>query len=130
MSTTRSTLQQNLPPMELQTPSRADASAETPRKSLKDWNEIPARALGRAGLSQKAAAIAMDKSESWLSRALKGLEKLGWCDVGMIDDPAFWAELLQLMAEYHGVAFGGNEQARADADVGRRVRELFTAIAR
>lgn len=126
----KNSMQRALGPMELQSVTPGDAPSETSRKSLKDWNEIPARALGRAGLSQKAAAIAMDKSESWLSRALKGLEKLGWSDIGMIDDPAFWGELLQMMAEYHDVAFGANEQARADADVGRRVRELFAAIAR
>jgi DNA-binding Lrp family transcriptional regulator len=95
---------------------------------MKEWGEIPAKALGRSGVSNKAAALAMGKSESWLSRALRGLEKLGWSDIGAIEDPAFWGELMQLMAEFHGIAFGHNEQARKDSEVGRRVREILELV--
>lgn len=121
----KASLQLNLPPAPLQSDSRSFGPSETPRKSLKEWEEIPAKALGRSGISNKAAAIAMGKSESWLSRALRGIEKLGWSDIGAIEDPAFWHELLQLSAEFHDIAFGSNEQARKDAEVGRRVREVI-----
>lgn len=118
------TIQAPLPPMPLPNRSRTEAASETPRKSLKDWQELPARALGRAGVSNKAAALSMGKSESWLSRALRGLEKLGWSDIGQLDDPAFWAELLQLMAAFHDVSLGNNEQAQKDCELGRKVREV------
>lgn len=118
-------VQFNLPPAPLQSLSDADAGAESSRKSLTDWQDIPARALGRAGVSQKAAALAMGKSESWLSRALKGLEKLGWSDIGAIEDPQFWSELLHLVADFHEASFGDNPHARRDAEVGRRIREAL-----
>jgi hypothetical protein len=88
------------------------------------WLQLPARALGRAGISQKAAALAMGRNEGWLSKALRGLEKLGWSDLGAIDDPQFWQELIALMADFHDAALGNNDQARADAELGRRVREI------
>lgn len=110
------------------TVSRSDGRHETPRNSLKDWNDLPAKALGRSGISNQSAAIDMGKSESWLSRALRGLEKLGWSDIGAIEDPAFWQELITLVAEFRGVAFGGNEQQRRDAEVGRRIREVLELV--
>jgi hypothetical protein len=117
-------VQLNLPPTQLQSLSSADAAHETPRKSLKEWGDLPAEALRRAAVTQQAAAIDMLKSESWVSRALRGLEKLGWSDIGAIEDPRFWQELIELVAEFRGVSFGGNERDRLDAAIGRRVREV------
>jgi hypothetical protein len=96
-------------------------------RALKDaWQAIPGRALQQSRISTKAAAIAMGKSESWVSRALRGIEKLGWRDVGAIDDPAFWDEVINLMVEYHEAAFGAPEDA--DAEIGRRVRRLLRVV--
>jgi hypothetical protein len=117
--------QLNLPPSPLQSDSLAFAPSETPRKSLTEWDEIPAKALGRSGISNKAAALAMGKSESWVSRALRGLEKLGWNDIGTIADPLFYQALCDLIADFYDVAVRDNAQARSDAEIGRRVREVM-----
>jgi hypothetical protein len=100
--------------------------SETAR--LQEWREIPVTALRRSGLTVKAAAYAMNKSYSWTLRAFKGLEKLGWVDVGLIDDPKFWDEVLELMAEYHTVVFGPRTEEETDAEIGRRVRQLLRVV--
>lgn len=61
------------------------------------------RALMRAGLSQKEAALTMGISESLFARQLKGVEHLSWQRLSLLPD-AFWLELLFVVAESRGVA--------------------------
>lgn len=120
-------VQQTFGPLPLQTVSADDAARETPRKDLTDWQALPSRALGRAGMSQKHAAIEIGISESLLSRQLKGTEKLGWLDLGKLG-AAFWNELIPMLAEWHDLSFGSNERARQDAVLGAKVREVLTLL--
>jgi hypothetical protein len=115
-----------LAPAEVPLQKAKRTESETAR--LQEWRDIPVKALRRSGLTVKAAAYAMDKSYSWTLRAFKGLERLGWVDVGLIDDPKFWEEVLELMAEYHDVVFGPRTQAETDAEIVRRVRQILRVV--
>jgi len=98
--------------------------SEHPRKSFA-WADIPEIALKAARVDRKVAAGAMDKSQSWLSRALRGLEKLGWLDLGAIDSKEFWRELVDLILDYHDLPSPGmSAQDREDIIVGRAFREM------
>jgi len=84
----------------------------------------------RSGISQKAAAIAMGKSESWVSRALRGTEKLGWSDLGALEDPAFWQEVIQLAVEFWNLGTTRAAHQEDVADLAQAVRELLKAQGR
>lgn len=105
----------------------SSASDQTHPKSLRDWQELPARALGRAGISHKHAAAEMGISPGQLSSQLSGREHLSlW---RMKDLPAgFWSELLPMLSEWYGLSFGDNAQARRDSVLGARVREVVALL--
>lgn len=96
--------QLNLPVTPLQRVSEPFATeakpSETGRKKV-SWQQIPEDAMTRAGMRRQVVADAMGKSQSWLSRALRGFEKLGWIDLGGITDREFWAQMIDAICEFH-----------------------------
>ena len=116
------TVQQNLPPMEVQTLDRPRSSAVQP---MDRWSELPGIALGRAGISRKAAAVDMALDPSLLSAQLAGKKHLSWLRLGSLP-PAFWQELILLIIEFHGLTVGGTRQDQEDCAIGRLVREAVT----
>jgi hypothetical protein len=126
MSTTRSTLQQPLPPMGLD---RVQTTSDTGLKSLQRWKDLFSRACQRAGLSGKQAASHLGISESQLSSALaydgttEHRDHLSFWR--MRDLPKeFWEEMLLMLCEYHGIALGQTAREREDGELGRSFREL------
>ena len=75
---------------------------------------IVQKALFRAGISQKSAAITMELGEGQFTRQLQGLEHLSWQRLYRLSD-GFWLELLILVAETRGVA-----RVRTQIDFERR----------
>lgn len=111
-----------LGPMELQP--LGSASPSVPNR-LGEWRALVSKSLGRAGLSQKAAAADLGITESALSKQLSGMEHLSfWRMAGL--PPAFWRELILLLVEFHGITIGSTQQDAEDAAVGRLVREVVT----
>lgn len=124
-------VQLNLPPTEVASVDRAVTAVDrhastTVNDRDRDWLDLVARALGKAGISQKAAAIDMGIDPGLLSAQLSaGSGKhLSWLRLGRLP-AAFWTELIPMLAEWHALAFGTNEQAQQDALLGARVREVF-----
>jgi hypothetical protein len=121
-------MQLNLPPVQLQKMTGGFAPEAKPdvtlRQSVK-WNEIPETAFDCARLQRKSTAADLRKSHSWFCRALKGLEKLGWADLGVIDSKEFWAEMVDLILDFHGLSAPGlSAQDQEDMRVGRLMREI------
>lgn len=113
--------------MELKTVAPGLEPDQSTPKSVRDWQELPARALGRAGISQKQAAADMGITAGQLSSQLSGREHLSlW---RMKDLPAaFWNELIPMLAEWHDLSFGSNEQARQDSVLGAKVRAVVALL--
>lgn len=131
MTTSR---QLNLPVAPLQKVSGSFAEkakpAETARTIVK-WDDIPETAFDSARLQRKVVAAEMGKSKSWLSRALRGLEKLGWCDLAVINDKKFWTEVVVMILEYHGIEPpGASAQDLEDMRIGRAYREAHQLVQR
>lgn len=116
----KSSLQANLPPMEVRP---VDTSVSTARKSLDRFRLLVVRALGRAGLSQKHAAAEMGLNEAQLSRQLAGVENLSLWKLHELP-PEFWQELLLMLAEYYEISLGQTPREREDGELGRAFREL------
>ena len=117
------TVQVGLGPMELNRVSASSAPDQTAPMSVRDWQDLPARALGRAGISQKLAAACMGITPGQLSSQLSGREHLSLWRMQELPKP-FWNELIPLLAEWHSLSFGSNELARQDAVLGAKVREV------
>lgn len=120
-------VQGNLPPMELNrvgesAPRFADASPTVPNR-LAEWRALVCKSLGRAGLSQKAAAADLGVTESALSKQLAGAEHLSFWRMASLP-PEFWRELILQVAEFHDLTIGSTQQDAEDAAVGRLVREV------
>lgn len=84
-------------------PFAAEAKLSVTTLQKVKWEEIPQIAFDRARLEAKVVSDDMGKSKSWLYRALKGLEKFGWLDLGAIKDKTFIREVAQMMLEHHGI---------------------------
>lgn len=107
-----------------------ESEVSTSLKSIERWRSLVARALGRAGLSQKQAAAEMGISEAQLSRQLAGTENLSFWKMHTLP-PSFWEEVLTLIADYHDICLGQSQRDREDVALGREFRELARkAIAR
>lgn len=119
-------IQQPLPPMEVKTLS---TPVETGRKSLSEWRALVARAFGRAQYSQKCAASDLGITEGQLSRQMSGAEHLSFWRMHALP-PAFWAELIPLIVEYHGLTLGDSPQQRNYAAIGQLVSEAVLRVAR
>ncbi len=122
------TVQPTLGPMELQ---RVQEGSLTVLKSIQDWRALVPRALGRAAVSQKQAAADLGITPSQLSGQLAGRngEHLSfWRMHGLPRE--FWAEILPLIADYHGLTLGDSPQQRNHAEIGRLVSEAVLRIAR
>jgi hypothetical protein len=104
--------------------------SETVRTNVK-WEDIPQLAIERARLEPKDVAGRMSKSRSWLSRALRGLEKLGWNDIGQVNDPEFYRWMVTLILEAHGLeAPGASAEDLEFQRIGRAHVELHRQIAK
>lgn len=112
-----------LGPMEVRP---VDGPASTMVKSV-DWLGLVSRALGKSGITHKAAASDMEIDQGLLSAQLSGAsgKHLSWGRMGKLP-PEFWAELIVLIAEFHDITVGGTRQDAEDAAVGRLVREVVT----
>ena len=113
--------QLNLSPMELNALGTASPTAP---KSIGGWRALVSKSLGRAGLSQKAAASDLGITESALSKQLSGLEHLSfWRMLNL--GPEFWAEMVDMILEFHGRnAPGLTAQDQEDMRIGRLMREI------
>ena len=125
-------VQLHLPPTEVMSVDRSPQARSTPVNDRdRDWLDLVSSALGRAGISQKAAAIDMGIDPGLLSAQLTpGSGKhLSWLRLGKLSS-AFWNELIPMLAEWHDLSFGSNEQARQDAVLGAKARELCHLLRR
>lgn len=97
--------QQYLPPMEVESLRTAVRSGAD---SLRTWRELVRRALGKAGISAKAAAGEMGITEQQLSDQLNGREKyhLSFWRMQALG-PDFWREMVDLILEFHGLPAPG-----------------------
>ena len=78
-------------------------TGETVLQLTEPQARLIAKALDRADLTVKAAAVEMGISESLLARQLRGLEHLSWQRLNLLPD-RFFLELLILLAEARGIA--------------------------
>lgn len=113
--------QQYLPPMEL---NPVASGSPTPRKSLGDWRATVGKSLGRAGLSQKAAAADLGITESALSKQLAGTEHLSFWRMCSLPRE-FWREMVMLIIEFYDLQIGMTEEDRRDCELGRTVRQAL-----
>jgi hypothetical protein len=91
------------------------------------WLGLVGRALGRCGLSVKAAALTMEIDRPQLSRQLAGAPHHHLSFRRMLRlGPEFWQEIIPLIVEFHGLTLHDSPQERADAEIGRLVREAVT----
>lgn len=127
MTATRRIAQRTLGPMELE---RVGTLTPTLPNSVGEWRALVARALGRCGVSQKAAAVDMGITPQALSKQLAGAEHLSFWRMHALP-PEFWRELVALICEFHDITVGQTVQERTDAEIGRLVREVVgKAVAR
>lgn len=105
--------------------------SETVRTIVK-WQEIPAVAFERARIRPKEIAGIFQKSASWVSRALRGLERLGWSDdLANVQDKQFWSEVVEMICAFHGIEPPGvSAQDLEFMRIGRAACELQSQIAR
>jgi hypothetical protein len=108
--------------MELQ---RVERPLSTALKTVESWLGLVGKALVRIGWSQKRTALEIGVPETQFSRQLAGLEHLSFKRMFALP-PEFWAEILPLIAEYHGISVGVTKQEAEDAAIGRLVREAVT----
>lgn len=90
----------------------------------RDWLQLVSRALGKSGLSHKAAAAEMDIDRGLLSAQLTGVpgKHLSWSRMGALP-PEFWRELILLVLDFHDITIGTTQKDAEDAAIGRLVRE-------
>jgi hypothetical protein len=102
----------------------------TPLQKVK-WEDIPQIAFDKSRLVAKVVAEDMGKSKSWLYRAFKGLEKLGWLDLEVIKDKEFWREVVELICQAHGIEPPGMTADDMEAlRIGKAQIELHRQIAK
>jgi hypothetical protein len=102
----------------------------TARQSVK-WEEIPEIAFDRARLERKRVADEIGKSNSWFCRALKGVQKLGWIDLGAIKDKEFWREMVEMICAAQGIEPPGMTADDMEAlRIGKAQIELHRQIAK
>lgn len=89
-------------------------SGEATLNPIESPGMVVQKALFRAGISQKAAALTMELGEGQFTRQLQGLEHLSWQRLCRLPD-VFWLELMILICETRGVA-----RVRTQIDFERR----------
>lgn len=122
--------------------SRHQALAALPLKTLqasaridpvRAWVGLVKVAMQRSGLSQKEAAYLAGISEPQLSVQLSydGTTRREHLSLWRIHrwPTAFWAELVELLIDFHGLTLGSTDEA-SDEDLGRAVRALLRGQAR
>ncbi len=82
-------------------PKSVGEASSTAPKSVGEWRALVGRALGRAGLSQKAAAIDLGITPQALSKQLAGAEHLSFWRMFNLP-PEFWRELVALIGRAIG----------------------------
>jgi hypothetical protein len=113
--------QQNLPPMEVPSLDRHRSTPVHPQDRTHEWNELPGRALGRAGISGKSASIEIACDPSLFSARLAGKKHLPWSHLGRLG-AAFALELVRLIIDFYNLQVGMTEEDRRDCELGRTVR--------
>lgn len=114
-------VQQSLPPMALQ---KVESTVSTVLKPIENWRALVPRAFGRAGWTQKRAALEMGIPEPQLSRQLGGVEHLSFWRMHALPRE-FWYELVILIIDFYELQIGVSEQDRRDMELGRTVREAL-----
>jgi hypothetical protein len=121
----RKRIQRTLGPMEVIAVDGGPSTTVNGVDRSAEWRGLVPRALGKAGVSHKAAAVDMAIDPGLLSAQLSGVpgKHLSWLRMGSLP-PAFWRELIVLIAEFHDITIGTTPRDTADAAVGRLVREI------
>lgn len=118
------TIQRTLGPMEVMAVDAAPSTTVNRVDRVREWIGLVPRALGKAGVSHKAAAAEMEIDPGLLSAQLGGAagKHLSFGRMGSLP-PEFWRELIVLIADFHNITIGGTQQDAEDAAIGRCVRE-------
>ena len=128
------TLQPTLGPMEVIAVDQAQSTVDQARSTTvntvdreRDWLALVPRALGKAGVSHKAAASDLEIDRGLLSAQLSGApnKHLSWRRMWKLS-PEFWAEIIPLICDFHGITINGTRQDAEDAAIGRLVREAVS----
>lgn len=98
-----SSLRRALPAVPLKTLKARLPGGEGALNPIETAGETVQKALVRAGISQKEAALTMDVNEGQLTRQLRGQEHLSWQRLFLLPDK-FFRELLIVLAEHRGIA--------------------------
>lgn len=123
----KSMLQRALGPMEVIAVDGAPSTTVNGVDRGREWLGLVARALGKAGVSHKAAAADLEIDPGLFSAQLSGAEGKHLSFGRMRNlPPAFWRELIVLVADFHEIPIGGTQQDTEDAAIGRLVREAVT----
>ena len=121
----RRSLQGTFGPMEVRPLDDGPSTDVNEVDRRREWLGLVPLALGKAGISQKAAAVDMDGIDpGLLSAQLAGVpgKHLSWTRMGGLP-PAFWRELILLILDFHAITIGASQQDVDDAHIGRLVRE-------
>lgn len=118
--------QLNLPPTSVERLRTATQPAADSLRSPSRWRELVTKARNRLGLSQKEMAGGLGITEQQFSDQLKGRENYHLSFWRMLElGPEFWAEMLDLIADFYGLpARGASPQDIEDMRIGRAFREL------
>lgn len=120
-------IQRALGPMEVIAVDGAPSTTVNAVDRGREWLGLVARALGKAGVSHKAAAADLAIDPGLFSAQLAGAEGKHLSFGRMRNlSPAFWRELIVLIADFHGLPLGSTQQDVEDAAIGRLVREAVT----
>lgn len=114
-----------LGPLEVQSLDRQRSMTVQPMDRSGEWNGLPGRALGRAGISFKSAAADAECDPSLWSARLAAKKHLPWSQLGKLG-AEFAAELVVLVIEFYNLPVAElTEQDRIDLHVGRTIREAM-----
>lgn len=120
-------MQRTLGPMEVRPVDGGPSTTVNAVDRMREWIGLVPRALGKSGVSHKTAAADMAIDPGLLSAQLGGAagKHLSFGRMGSLP-PAFWRELIFLIAEFHEIPIGGTQQDAEDAAIGRCVREAVS----
>jgi hypothetical protein len=129
----RPSLQINLPVTEVESVNRDRLTTVDEINREREWLAGFVAARNKAGLSQQAAAFALGGiSVQLLSAQENGVENkhLSFRRMWRLG-PDFWAEMVELILKFHGLAAPGlSPQDEEDRRIGRAYRELQQQVAR
>ncbi len=119
----RPAAQLNLPPTNI---SRDERPAVDRVARERDWLSLVPRALGKAGVSHKAAASDLEIDQGLLSAQLSGApnKHFSWRRMHSLP-PAFWQELVLLIIDFYDLQIGMTEIDRRDCELGRTIRQAL-----